>query len=148
MFYSGRGIWNEQTETLLYPSDGVTAANSVKTTAAVVKQYYDNYAQHYAFALPDLEQFDLSTCTAHAATCCWPRDRTDDNDGNCDSPYDSKCVDKNPGDNTDLCYNELNKAPYANGIDANGFSVYGDEGRKLSQHVSLCVCLYWYCVDL
>ena len=32
------------------------------------------------------------------------------------------------GDNTDLCYNELGAAPYANGIDANGFSVYDDEG--------------------
>ena len=33
-----------------------------------------------------------------------------------------------PGDNTDLCYNELGLAPYANGVDANGFSVYDDEG--------------------
>ena len=32
------------------------------------------------------------------------------------------------GDNTDLCYNELSLAPYANGVDANGFSVYDDEG--------------------
>lgn len=31
-------------------------------------------------------------------------------------------------DNTDLCYNELTKAPYSNDIDANGFSVYDDEG--------------------
>jgi hypothetical protein len=37
--------------------------------------------------------------------CCWVTDRqANDGNGNCANPYDLNCVDKNPGDNTDLCY--------------------------------------------
>lgn len=94
-----------------------------------MKEYYDNYAQQSMFSMPDLAQFDPSTCLSHAAHCCWPRDRqANDGNGNCDDPYDSKCVDKNPGDNTDLCYNELGKTPFSNDIDASGFTIYNDEG--------------------
>ena len=91
LFYSGRGSWNEETETLLYPGNETLPANDVKVDAAVVKQYYDYYAKSYAFETPALPQFDPALCTSHAAMCCWPRDRTDDNDGNCDSPYDVNC---------------------------------------------------------
>ena len=39
------------------------------------------------------------------AYCCWPKDRqAQDNNGNCNQPYDSRCVDADPADNTDLCY--------------------------------------------
>ena len=128
LFYSGRGSWNEETQTLLYPGNETVPANDVKVDAAIVKEYYEYYAKSSAFETPDLPQFDPALCASHAAMCCWPRDRTDDNDGNCDSPYDEKCVDKDVADNTDVCYNELDQAPYANGITANGFSVYGNEG--------------------
>ena len=67
-------------------------------------------------------------CKAHAAQCCWPRDRqAKDNNGNCNTPYDSYCVDKNVGDNTDLCYIALGKASYTNGIDAHSFGVFGKD---------------------
>ncbi len=129
MHYSGRGSWNEETETLLFPSDGTDPVQVLKEDAAAVNEYYLNYSRNSVFKMPDLPQFDPSVCTAHAAQCCWPRDRqAGDNNGNCNSPYDEKCVDKDVADNTDLCYNELGKAPYANEIDANGFSVYEDEG--------------------
>ena len=37
--------------------------------------------------------------------CCWPKDRqAQDGNGNCATPYDSRCVDSDPGDNTDLCF--------------------------------------------
>ena len=129
LYYSGRASWNEETETLLYPSDGTTAAQVLKQDAAKVKEYYDNYARNSVFKMPELSQFDPSVCTSYAAQCCWPRDRqANDNNGNCATPYDENCVDKDVADNTDLCYNELDKAPYSNGIEANGFSVYDDEG--------------------
>ena len=119
LHYDGRGSWNEETETLLFPGNSTSAAQVLKQDAAVVKQYYDQYAKSNVFQMPDLEQFDPAICTSHAAQCCWPRDRqAGDNNGNCASPYDSDCVDKDPGDNTDLCYSELDKAPYANGIEA------------------------------
>jgi hypothetical protein len=129
LHYSGRGSWNEETETLLFPSDGTDPVQVLQEDAAAVKEYYLNYSENAVFKMPDLPQFDPSVCTAHVAQCCWPRDRqAGDNNGNCNRPYDEKCVDKDVADNTDLCYNELGKAPYANEIDANGFSVYDAEG--------------------
>ena len=128
-YYNGRGSWNEETETLLHPSDGEDPVNVLKTDSKYVKGYYDLKA---AFEMPDLPQFDMGVCQAHAAMCCWPRDRqAGDNNGNCNKEYDSDCIDKNPADNTNLCYNELDKAPYSNGIEANGFSVFlGDNNAE------------------
>ena len=128
LYYSGRGSWNEETETLLFPSDGEAPAQNLKLDSYKVKDY-KALSEKALLRMPALQQFDPSVCTAHAAQCCWPRDRqAKDNNGNCATPYDSNCVDKDVADNTDLCYNELDKAPYANGVDANGFSVYDYEG--------------------
>ena len=129
LHYNGHAKWNEETETKLFPSDGTKAANVLKDDAYYVKDY-KSIAEKSVFKLPEhLAQFDPSVCKAHAAQCCWPRDRqAKDNNGNCNTEYDTNCIDKDVGDNTDLCYNELDKSPYANGIDANGFSIYGDEG--------------------
>jgi hypothetical protein len=128
LHYSGRGAWNEETETLLFPSDGEKPAHRLSLDAFRVKNYYE-ISKKALLRMPTLTQFDPSVCTAHAAMCCWPRDRqANDNNGNCREPYDSRCVDKDPVDNTDVCYNELDKAPYANGVKAGGFSIYqGDE---------------------
>lgn len=129
VYYSGRGTWNEQTETLLYPSDGTTPVQVLKQDASKVKEYFNDYAKNSVFKMPELPQFDPQVCLSHAAQCCWPRDRqANDNNGNCATEYDTNCIDKDPGDNTDLCYNELSKAPYSNDIEASGFSVYQQEG--------------------
>jgi len=101
----------------------------LKTDAAIVKEYHDYKAKRSPFKIPELPQFDPSICTSRVAQCCWPRDRqAKDNNGNCNKEYDTNCVDKDVGDNTDLCSNELSKAPYASNTIANGFSIYGDEG--------------------
>jgi len=126
--YQGHGPWNEETETLLFPSDGDAPAQRLKTDAAKVKEYYE-ISRGAAFALPDLPQFDPSVCASKAAHCCFPRDRqANDNNGNCATPYDENCVDKDVADNTDACYNELTHAPYANHVEANGFTVFDQEG--------------------
>ena len=133
LYYAGRGSWNEETETLLFPSTGdsddpESPVNVLKKDAYKVNDY-KLISERNVFKMPELQQFDPSVCRAHAAQCCWPRDRqAKDNNGNCNVAYDTNCVDRDAGDNTDLCYNELDKAPYVNGIDANGFSTYGEEG--------------------
>ena len=97
LYYSGRGEWNEETETLLFPSNATTPAQHLKEDAYRVKEYYE-LAKESVFMMPNLEQFSPDKCTAHAAQCCWPRDRqAGDNNGNCGSPYDSDCVDKDAG---------------------------------------------------
>ena len=128
LFYSGRVNWNGETETNLFPGTAENPSQVLKEDAYYVKDY-ETIAKQSVFKMPDLNQFDPSVCTAHAAQCCWPRDRqARDNNGNCNTPYDSNCVDKDVGDNTDLCYNELDKAPYSNDIHADGFSIYNNEG--------------------
>ena len=100
----------------------------LKEDAAKVREYYD-ISRQAIFQFPELPQFDPSVCTAHAAQCCWPRDRqANDNNGNCADPYDENCVDKDVADNTDLCYNELHLSPYSNHIEADGFTVFDSEG--------------------
>ena len=128
LYYSGRASWNEETETKLFPGTADSPANHLKADAYKVKEY-KAISERAVFKMPELPQFDPSVCTSHAAQCCWPRDRqANDNNGNCNKEYDINCVDKDVADNTDLCYNELDKAPYANGVDANGFSTYDHEG--------------------
>ena len=128
LHYSGRGSWNEETETDIFPGTETFPANVLNQDAYKVKDY-KSISERSVFKMPDLPQFDPSVCTSRAAQCCWPRDRqARDNNGNCHEPYDVNCVDKDVADNTDLCYNELDKAPYANGVYASGFSTYDDEG--------------------
>ena len=99
LHYSGRGDWNEETETLLFPSDGENSTQVLKQDAYKVKEYYE-LAKKYVFEMPALDQFDPDKCTAHAAQCCWPRDRqANDNNGNCADPIDTNCVNADPADN-------------------------------------------------
>lgn len=124
LYYNGKGSWNEETETLLFPSDGTDAVNVLKQDASEVKVYYE-LSKESVFTMPNLSQFDPSSCASHAVQCCWPRDRqANDNNGNCASPYDENCVDKDAGDNTDLCYNDIT----VDFDSVGGFSVYDDEG--------------------
>ena len=130
LYYSGRSAWNEETETLLFPSDGETPVQNLKEDSALVKAYYE-ISKLSAFEMPNLPQFEPDQCTSHAAMCCWPRDRqANDNNGNCKTPYDEDCVDKDVADNTDLCYVELGHAPYSSGVDANGFSLFPNDNNN------------------
>ena len=80
--------------------------------------------------MPNLAQFDPAMCASHVAQCCWPRDRqAGDNNGNCATPYDSDCEDKDYADTTDQCYNELGKAPNTKGNASNG--LIGPNGEPL-----------------
>jgi hypothetical protein len=128
LYYSGRASWNEETETEVSPGTIGSPVNVLKDDAYKVNEY-KTIAEKSVFKMPNLAQFDPSICTAHAAQCCWPRDRqANDNNGNCATPYDANCIDKDVADNTDLCYNKLDRSPYSNDINAKGFSTYGDEG--------------------
>lgn len=124
-YFNGGTHWNEETETLLYPSDGETPEQVLRTDAARVKGYYES-AQDEPFVWPDeLPQFDLEKCKLKSAMCCWPQDRqANDNNGNCAKPYDTNCVDRDPGDNTDLCSVDLSYSPDNSYVSANGFTRY------------------------
>jgi len=124
-YFSGGTKWNYEIET----NDG---ENELKSDAARVKDVYHNEAKSGIIELPmDLPSFnpsDVGTCELNAAFCCWVQDRQAKDgkgNGNCNTPYDSNCVDKDPSDNANLCYVDHDRAAVGTHV-AGGFSIYGD----------------------
>lgn len=117
-FYDGGTDANWQRET----NDG---AYSLTDDFSRIDDYY-NIAQTRAVDYPDyIENFE--ECEYRAAYCCWVQDRqAKDNNGNCNTPYDSKCVDSDPGDNTDLCYVDMENAPGSARV-AGGYAIFPDD---------------------
>jgi hypothetical protein len=69
---------------------------------------------------------DLDGCDINAAYCCFAQDRqAGDNNGNCATPYEYNCVDKDPADNANICYVDHKRSTKANHI-SGGFSIFGD----------------------
>ena len=100
-FYRGNTYWNEEVETNYDLDDpNGPATNVLKKDIAQVPLYYELAEQKKVKYPGEIENFDLDTCDLNAVMCCWPLDRQRDNDGNCDRPYDTNCVDKDPADNT------------------------------------------------
>jgi hypothetical protein len=121
-YYKGNTDWNEQVATLFPPHEGNDEFTRrgqesmlLKRDAHVVDDFHDAGGRHDLLDLPDLPNFE--TCEMNAVYCCWPKDRQDDNDGNCDKPYDYDCMDSDPGDNTDLCF-----VDHAAGAKATGYN--------------------------
>jgi hypothetical protein len=65
----------------------------------------------------------------------WVQDRQADNDGNCAKNYPlargsglwtpDNCIDKDPADNTDICYVDMARSPKSNHVEAGG-AIYSD----------------------
>mmetsp|Transcript_2528 Transcript_2528/g.3531 ORF Transcript_2528/g.3531 Transcript_2528/m.3531 type:complete len:379 (+) Transcript_2528:121-1257(+) len=117
-FYDGDtdANWERQT------NDG---AYVLKDDFARIDSYY-NMAQTRAVDYPDyIENFE--ECEYRAAYCCWVQDRqAGDNNGNCNTPYDTNCEDADPGDNTDLCYVDMENAPGSARV-AGGYAIFPDD---------------------
>jgi len=122
-FYDGGTYWNEEIETELEndESEDEDFTKRLKRDAAHVKRFYEDTAQYGTVEWPGQHSnFDLDTCDIHAAMCCWVQDRqAGDNNGNCKTPYDTNCIDKDPADNTDLIAVHLDKAPKSNSVKSN-----------------------------
>jgi hypothetical protein len=132
--YSGGGEWNYEVET-------ATGEDRLQTDAARVNDIYYYQAQRKVIEHPhaSIESFnpyntenviggiqDLDGCDLNAAYCCFAQDRqAGDNNGNCATPYEYNCVDKDPADNTNICFVDHTRSKKANHVDG-GFSIYGD----------------------
>jgi len=130
MFFNGGTDWNEEYQTR-YPTDADgNPTNRLRTSgdqigdAFRVKNIYDSEAQYGMIEWPDsLTNFDQ--CSTNAVMCCWPKDRqANDGNGNCGTPYDTNCIDKDPADNTDLCYVDMEKGQLSTGFNSSGIQVF------------------------
>jgi len=125
-FYNGLSDWQDEVETTYEDYEG-GRSSYLKEDAAKVREFYEGDGQYARVAWPaSLTNFEASTCTSHAAMCCWPKDRqANDNNGNCATPYDENCVDKDPADNTNLCFADLHKGDATSKFgSARGFAAF------------------------
>jgi hypothetical protein len=123
MFYNGRSEWQEEVQTNYESEDG-TATSILKQDAEAVRDFYEGVAEHERVSWPgsltnfqsdEVDADGMPTCKTGAAMCVWPKDRqANDNNGNCAKPYDINCVDKDPADNTDLCFVDSSRGPASN----------------------------------
>lgn len=119
-YYEGGTYFNYEIEN----NDG---DHRLREDASRIDRVYRDQAQTKVIPLPSyLKAFDpdQNGCEIDAAFCCWVQDRqAGDNNGNCNTPYESQCIDRDPGDNANFCYTDHTRS----GADVQGgFSIFGD----------------------
>lgn len=116
-FWDGREWLNTEVGNL-------TSVNGQDGEGIFIKDYYENNAQNEMIEFPD-ELLAFKNCQTTAVMCCWVQDRHGENnrnDGNCRS---DDCFDKDPADNTDICYVDMAKSTRHNHV-AGGKAIFHD----------------------
>lgn len=139
-FYDGGTGWNEYTQL-------DNGRHNLSQDAIAIDIAYERIAQSQHIAWPFQHQFHDGAptvkhsddpkpatppdCDINAVVCCYPRDRQADNNGNCREPYESRCTNADPVDNTDLCaVPDFGVAPWSGHIDGGSAEFPGSiEGR-------------------
>jgi len=119
-YYEGGTYFN-------YEIENDSGDHRLKNDASRINRIYQDEAQSRVIDLPlYLNAFDPDQdgCEIDAAFCCWVQDRqAGDNNGNCGTPYESQCIDRDPGDNANFCYTDHTRS----GADVQGgFSIFGN----------------------
>jgi hypothetical protein len=129
IYYNGGTYWNEEVETLLETGE---RTNYLKEDSKQVLEFFESFAQSSQVEWPgDLPNFELDKCELNAAMCCWPQDRqANDGNGNCKEPYDTACYDKDPADNTDLCYVDVSRSPHTNKLGEAGYMTFPQDDNN------------------
>jgi len=121
-YFHGGTTWNEEVQ---YTDDSGVDRNVLANDASRVNSLFNGRAQNGMIEMPEYD--GLGNCNNNAIYCCWAQDRqANDNNGNCNTPYETDCDDKDPGDNTDLCAVDIDSnSEYAAHV-AGGFSIFPD----------------------
>jgi len=135
-YYDGNGDWNEEHQTN-YPHPPVVvgeASNVLNRDAERVDDLYETHVQRFPLQWPGdypTSMTNFANCELQSAMCCWVSDRqANDNNGNCATPYDERCLDADPGDNTDLCAVDMARSVKDSTHIEDGFAIFpeGEEG--------------------
>jgi len=107
-----------------------------KTEGAFIGSFRDTASSTIVTFPEEIQNF--KSCAIEAAMCCWVQDRqANDNNGGCaDNTYAANCTNKNPGDNTDVCYIDLGLAPTSHKMN-NGLAFFDAQspgGREGDSH--------------
>eukprot|EP00585_Thalassiosira_rotula_P006502 CAMPEP_0196158876 /NCGR_PEP_ID=MMETSP0910-20130528/46036_1 /TAXON_ID=49265 /ORGANISM="Thalassiosira rotula, Strain GSO102" /LENGTH=1315 /DNA_ID=CAMNT_0041423787 /DNA_START=50 /DNA_END=3998 /DNA_ORIENTATION=- len=159
MFFNGRTDWQEEVETLYQAENAAGEAEPLSATSILeedaeqVDAFYEGDARGRRLEWPgELPNFqssvkdadELATCTTNAAMCCWPKDRqARDNNGNCAKAYDENCVDKDPADNTNLCFVDVERGSNSTGEAGEGFFGFPGDDNNDGEGDIHCHGLAW-----
>eukprot|EP00565_Helicotheca_tamesis_P003147 CAMPEP_0185724416 /NCGR_PEP_ID=MMETSP1171-20130828/906_1 /TAXON_ID=374046 /ORGANISM="Helicotheca tamensis, Strain CCMP826" /LENGTH=404 /DNA_ID=CAMNT_0028392267 /DNA_START=33 /DNA_END=1247 /DNA_ORIENTATION=+ len=143
-YFDGNTFWNEEYETEVYnrvPYIQGASSNRLDIDARNVDDVYETVAEVGGIEFPDWMS-NFAECDLHAVMCCWTADRqAGDNNGNCARPYDTNCVDADPGDNTDVCYVDMSRSSGSVHVDA-GFALY-DGDNDAGEGAAHCHGFAW-----
>jgi len=138
-YYDGNGDWNEEHQSN-YPHPPVIpgqASNVLNRDAERVDDLYETNLQRYPLQWPGdapTSMTNFANCELQSAMCCWVSDRqANDNNGNCATPYDERCLDADPGDNTDLCAVDMSRSTKDSIHVDDGFAIF-PEGKEGPVH--------------
>lgn len=108
---------------------------------AGIQRIFDDVAKQQLITSPEYLRDNFSEgCEAQAIMCCWVQDRqAGDNNGNCNN---NDCYDKDPGDNTDVCYVDLAASSDSNHVDG-GFAIYPGDSATTGEGDSHCHGFAW-----
>merc|ERR1719396_265533 len=122
--FDGGTYYNEERESL--DEYGIPQHRLKDDPGARIKLIHDEIAREKGIEFPDyLTHFE--NCELRAAMCCFVQDRqANDNNGNCKEPYEEKCLDADPADNTDICYHDMENSPTSSRTES-GFVVFEEE---------------------
>lgn len=108
---------------------------------AEIQKIYDTVAEQQLITSPDYLRDNFSEgCEAQAIMCCWVQDRqADDGNGNCN---DGDCYDKDPADNTDVCYVDLAASSDSNHVEG-GFAIFPGDSAATGEGDAHCHGFAW-----
>ena len=130
-YFDGGTFWNQEYQTNYDLDVPDEPANVLSRDASRVDDIYESSAKNAQIKWPKMPNFE--NCSMRAAMCCWVTDRqANDRNGNCATPYDERCTDADPADNTDLCAVDFARSGTDSVHMNDGFSLY--EGRALDRN--------------
>merc|ERR1719297_167893 len=139
-FFDGNGDWNEQHQTNYphEPSVPGEPSNVLSRDAERVDDLHETNAKRYPLQWPGDSPTSISNfenCELQSVMCCWVSDRqANDNNGNCATPYDERCLDADPADNTDLCAVDMARSGDSSHVE-DGFALFfGNEEGPVHCH--------------
>jgi hypothetical protein len=119
--FDGGTYYNEERESL--DEYGVYRHRLSVDPGQRIRFIHDEIASENGIEFPAyLTNFE--NCELRAAMCCFVQDRqANDKNGNCKEPYEEKCVDADPADNTDICYHDMENSPTSSRTEK-GFNIF------------------------
>jgi hypothetical protein len=125
-FFDGGTLWNDARQSV--NEDGETVFVLEDYPGIEIEVIFEEIAVRRSMAFPEqISNFD--SCEVRAAMCYWTQDRqANDDNGNCEEPYDVNCVDADPADNTDICLVDMERAPQSGRVEA-GFAIFPEDSE-------------------